>query len=399
MNDLVKTGLFATGEDRKLGPGWIQAEQVKWLYTYGPLDFITALITGSVLVVLLWGVSSPAGLVSWLTIIVLISAARFYLNLLFKKAKPDADSMPGWGTRYILGVLIAGFAWGSAGALFFPADSLQHQVFIAFALAGVCASTVSVLAALRLGFLLFSMPAMLPLLYLLVLQGEYNSFALALLILLFLLGLTVAARQTHQAIENVLKLQLENLELTRELQYEATHDSLMGLVNQREFKRRFERMSANAKAQRSPYALVFLDLDYFKQINDTAGHLAGDKLLREIGRLMKTKVRGRDTLARIGGDEFALLLEGCGKDQAVRIAEMLHRTINTFKLDYEGKLYGVGVSIGITFTIDGSDDAASMLKAADKACYASKESGRNKIEVLHPDPSFEMTGRFRLSEL
>ncbi|NNF52795.1 MAG: GGDEF domain-containing protein [Gammaproteobacteria bacterium] len=399
MKELEKTGLFATGEDRKLGPGWIQAEQVKWLYTYGPLNFITAVITATVLTVLMWSVSRPAVIVGWLASIVLVSAARFYLNLMFKKAEPEAESMPGWGTRYIVGVLVAGLVWGSAGGFLFPPDSLQHQIFIAFALAGVCASTVSVLAALRLGFLLFAMPAMLPLLYRLVLQGDYNSFALALLILLFLLGLTVAARQTHQAIENVLKLQLENLELARELQYEATHDSLMGLVNQREFKRRFERMSANARVHSSPYALVFLDLDYFKQINDTAGHMAGDKLLREIGRLMKTKVRGRDTLARIGGDEFALLLEGCGRDQAVRIAEMLHRTINTFKLEYEGKLYGVGVSIGITFTTDGSDSASAMLKAADKACYASKEAGRNRIEVLHPDPSFEMTGRFRLSEL
>lgn len=399
MVEFEKTGLFATGEDRKLGPGWLQAEQVKWLYTYGSLNFIAALVTAVVLSVLLWGVSSAGALFVWLVLIVLVSAARFLLNLKFTKADPDPEEMAGWGTRYVIGVLVAGIAWGCAGAFLFPVGSLQHQVFIAFALAGICASTVSVLAALRLGFLLFSMPAMLPLLYRLVLQGDYNSFALALLILLFLLGLTVAARQTHQAIENVLKLQLENLELTRELQYEATHDSLMGLVNQREFKRRFERLAASARANGSPYALVFLDLDYFKQVNDTAGHLAGDKLLREIGRLMKTKVRNRDTLARIGGDEFALLLEGCSKDQALRIAEMLHRTINTFRLDYEGKSYGVGVSIGITFTTDGSDTPPAMLKAADKACYASKEGGRNRIEVLHPDPSFEMTGRFRLSEL
>lgn len=393
------TGLFATGDDRKLGPGWIQAEQVKWLYTYGPLNFVTALITATVLAILLWSVHAPAALITWLAIIVVTSAGRFYLNLRFQKAEPESEEMPGWGTRYVVGAVLAGLAWGAAGAFLFPQDSLQHQVFIAFALAGVCASAVSVLSALRLGFLLFAMPVMLPLLYRLVLVGTYNSFALALLILLFLLGLTVAARQTHQAIENVLKLQLENLELTRELQYEATHDSLMGLVNQREFKRRFERLANSARTNKTPYALVFLDLDYFKQINDTAGHLAGDKLLREIGRLMKAKVRNRDTLARIGGDEFALLLERCGKEQAVRIAEMLHRTVNTFRLDYEGKSYGVGVSIGITYTTDGSDSPASMLKAADKACYASKEGGRNRIEVLHPDPSFEMTGRFRLSEL
>ncbi len=393
------TGLFATGEERKLGPGWIQAEQVKWLYTYGHLNFITSVITAGVLTVLLWGVNRPAALISWLLVVLAVSVGRYYLNLRFHKSGPDAEEMPRWGTRYIAGVVLAGLAWGCAGAFLFPAGSLQHQVFVAFALAGIAASTLSVLSALRLGFLLFAMPAMLPLLYRLVLQGDYTSFALALLILLFLLGLTVAARQTHDAIENVLKLQLENLELTRELQYEATHDSLMGLVNQREFKRRFERMSASAKANGTPYALVFLDLDYFKQVNDTAGHMAGDKLLREIGRLMKTKVRSRDTLARIGGDEFALLLERCSKDQAVRIAEMLHRTVNTFRLNYEGKDYGVGVSIGITYTSDGSDSPSSMLKAADKACYASKEGGRNRIEVMHPDPSFVMTGRFRLSEL
>ena len=399
MNEFEKTGLFASGDERKVGPGWIQGEQVKWLYTYGVLNFVGTLIAASVLTALLWGEVSRAGLVVWLVFVLLIAALRQALNRGFVKAAPSSDAMAVWGTRYIVGVVAAGLAWGAVGLFLFPFGSLLHQVFIAFALAGVCAASVSVLAALRMGFLLFAMPAVLPLLYRLVLVGTYDSFALALLILLFLLGLTVAARQTGQAIENVLKLQMENLELTRELQYEATHDSLMGLVNQREFKRRFDRLSASARANNSPYALVFLDLDFFKQINDTAGHLAGDKLLREIGRLMKTKVRNRDTLARIGGDEFALLLEGCSKDQAFRIAEMLHRTINTFRLDYEGKSYGVGVSIGIAYTLDGSDSSASMLKAADKACYASKEGGRNRIEVFHPDPSFEMTGRFRLSEL
>lgn len=399
MEQLEKTGLFATDADRQVGPGWLQGEQVKWLFNYGMLNFASTLIAAGVLTVLLWGEVSTPGLLVWLAFVLVIAAGRQLLNMGFRKAAPATEQLAMWGARYMGGAIAAGFAWGAVGLFLFPVDSLFHQVFIAFALAGVCAASVSVLAGLRLGFLLFAMPAILPFLYRLVMVGTYDSYALALLILLFLLGLTVAARQTGHAIADVLKLQLENLELARELQYEATHDSLMGLVNQREFKRRLDRLSASARANNSPYSLVFMDLDYFKQINDTAGHLAGDKLLREIGRLMKSKVRNRDTLARIGGDEFALLLEGCSKEQAFRIAEMLHRTINTFSLDYEGKSYRVGVSIGIAYTLDGSDSSASMLKAADKACYASKEGGRNRIEVFHPDPSFEMTGRFRLSEL
>ena len=115
----------------------------------------------------------------------------------------------------------------------------------------------------------------------------------------------------------------ESRELNRRLSYHASHDLLTGLVNRREFESRLERALKSAKAREASYALCYLDIDQFKIVNDTCGHSAGDALLGQVGALLKSKVRWRDTLSRLGGDEFGILLESCSLDEAMRMAETL----------------------------------------------------------------------------
>jgi diguanylate cyclase (GGDEF)-like protein/PAS domain S-box-containing protein len=171
----------------------------------------------------------------------------------------------------------------------------------------------------------------------------------------------------------------EARELNRRLSYHASHDVLTGLVNRREFENRMERALKSAKARETSYALCVLDLDQFKIVNDTCGHSAGDALLGQVGALLKSKVRWRDTLARLGGDEFAILLESCSLDEAMRTAEALREAVRNFKFTWEERTFRLGASIGVVPISADNADVAAVLSAADSACQAAKEAGRNRV--------------------
>lgn len=171
----------------------------------------------------------------------------------------------------------------------------------------------------------------------------------------------------------------ESRELNRKLSYHASHDILTGLVNRREFESRLERALKSARAREASYALCHIDLDQFKIINDNCGHSAGDALLGQVGALLKSKIRWRDTVARLGGDEFGVLLESCSLEEAIRNAEALREAIRNYKFVWEERTFRLGASIGVVPLSPENEDVAAVLSAADSACAAAKESGRNRI--------------------
>jgi diguanylate cyclase (GGDEF)-like protein/PAS domain S-box-containing protein len=168
--------------------------------------------------------------------------------------------------------------------------------------------------------------------------------------------------------------------IARRLSHEATHDSLTDLVNRTEFERRLERALASSATDRAEHALGFIDLDGFKRVNDTCGHLAGDQLLRRLSDLMRERMRSRDTLARLGGDEFGMLLEHCPLPEAVRIAEEIRAAIHAYRFVFGGQTHTVGASIGIA-RIRTGEQPDDIMRAADSACYAAKRRGGNRIQV------------------
>jgi diguanylate cyclase (GGDEF)-like protein/PAS domain S-box-containing protein len=176
----------------------------------------------------------------------------------------------------------------------------------------------------------------------------------------------------------------EERRLARQLSHQAMHDALTGLVNRREFDRRLDLLLRSGDL-RQPHALLFLDLDQFKLVNDTCGHLAGDELLRQISTLMRTRIRAQDTFARLGGDEFAVLLEFCPRVEALRVAQTLLELVQGFRFGWRDLSFGVGVSIGLVEISDGWSDSAALLRAADSACYTAKDRGRNRICIYEPD--------------
>lgn len=165
------------------------------------------------------------------------------------------------------------------------------------------------------------------------------------------------------------------------LMYQANHDVLTGLANRRVFQSLLGRALASARVQQTSHALCYIDLDQFKIINDSCGHGAGDELLCQVAKILRPRVRKGDTLARVGGDEFCLLLESCPLEQAEHIARDILEAIRSFRFSWNGASFTIGISIGITAITAASRDIASVLSASDAACYAAKEKGRNRIQV------------------
>ncbi|MCW9014783.1 MAG: EAL domain-containing protein [Gammaproteobacteria bacterium] len=168
------------------------------------------------------------------------------------------------------------------------------------------------------------------------------------------------------------------------LSYHASHDSLTRLINRREYERRLTELLTRSKNSGEQHALCYLDLDQFKIVNDTCGHMAGDKLLRQVTYLFQSKVRDEDVLARLGGDEFGLLLENCAMKDAIHIAEGLRKVVKEFRFVWENKTFEISVSIGVVPITADSASPAEILSDADAACFAAKDKGRNCIQVFEP---------------
>ena len=177
----------------------------------------------------------------------------------------------------------------------------------------------------------------------------------------------------------------ESQSLSARLSYQASHDALTGLINRRELELRLERVLQTVRHEGSQHAMCYLDLDQFKVVNDTCGHVAGDELLRQISSLLRSRTRRRDTVARLGGDEFGILMEHCSLQQARRVANALREAVADFRFFWEEKSFTLGVSIGVVPIGPASGDTASVLSAADAVCYAAKESGRNRVRVYQED--------------
>jgi len=169
--------------------------------------------------------------------------------------------------------------------------------------------------------------------------------------------------------------------LTQKMSYQASHDALTNLINRREFGRRLEQITEDSRLNHKAHALCFMDLDRFKVINDTCGHIAGDELLKQLANTLSSKIRGTDTLARLGGDEFGLILADCPLEKARVIAKDLRKTVEDFRFHWDKKIFKIGISIGIAMVNNQIKSAKEVLTAADTACYLAKKHGRNQVHV------------------
>ncbi|EJB8473539.1 diguanylate cyclase [Citrobacter freundii] len=189
----------------------------------------------------------------------------------------------------------------------------------------------------------------------------------------------------------------ESRKMLRQLSYSASHDDLTHLANRVSFENHLKQLLHTVHNSHQRHALVFIDLDRFKAVNDSAGHAAGDALLRELSSLMLSMLRTSDVLARLGGDEFGLLLPDCNIESARFIAGRVINAINDYHFTWEGRLHRIGASAGITLIDDKNHVATEVISQADIACYAAKNSGRGRVCVYEPQQNQMHAARGMLS--
>jgi len=169
--------------------------------------------------------------------------------------------------------------------------------------------------------------------------------------------------------------------LTRQMSYQATHDALTGLINRREFERKLQEGMDSAHAEEAVHILFYMDLDRFKAVNDSCGHMAGDNMLREVAALIKEQVRDSDFVGRLGGDEFGTLLIGCPIEKSQQIASDICNAVNDYRFVWRDKIFNIGISIGLVQINHSSGTMQDVMSAADSACYVAKQRGRGQVHV------------------
>jgi len=182
----------------------------------------------------------------------------------------------------------------------------------------------------------------------------------------------------------------ERRKMSETISYQASHDTLTGLSNREEFSNRLSVLIDTSRETNAQHALIYLDIDQFKVINDTCGHAVGDELLLQATTIIKSVVRASDLCARLGGDEFGIILENSTMEKALFIAKRLHTKLNEHKLIWQNNVFTIGSSIGLVMINEQSVDLSSVLAAADDACYVAKDEGGNRIKV------YETTGNLFL---
>ena len=343
------------------------------------VDHIAALstITGAAAVaVCFWDTLTGGVLAAW-------SAAAVALTVLQWQARwplLSRESRGGVGARLTALSLGAGSFWGIAGLALSPAASMPHQAMLAVVLISVTALWLPVFAVAPRIFWLFAVPAVLPMVYALLTSPPSAQATMGSLLVAAVIVLAIVTRTIHGVLR-------ANATARRSLYHQATHDALVGLVNHAEFERRMRVLDTTG----SQYAVLFIDLDHFKQVNDTAGHAVGDELLRHVGAVLREVVRRGDTAARLGGDEFAVAMRDCYAHDASRIAATILERISGLVISTDSGRHRVTASLGIACSAR-TRDATRALAAADRACYAAKHGGRNRFVVAsgsedHPEPA------------
>jgi len=174
-------------------------------------------------------------------------------------------------------------------------------------------------------------------------------------------------------------------EMARKLAYQASHDAQTALLNRAAFENRIATALNKSQLQGVTHVLCYMDLDQFKVINDTCGHIAGDAMLLQIANIMQSFVREGDTIARLGGDEFGLLLESCSLERGIAIAETVREAVANYRFVWKEKMFEIGVSIGIVTLNNNSGDVADVLSKADSACFVAKDKGRNRLHIYREE--------------
>ncbi|HET7650268.1 MAG TPA: EAL domain-containing protein [Gammaproteobacteria bacterium] len=335
----------------------------------------------------------------WLSYMIGVEVGRGLLSRYFRHRAIDAGDSELWKRRFLAGTFLSALGWGLSGILLFPPGDLSHQLFLTMVIMGACAVTMPALAANIGGYLLFLMVSAAPLALRLLLELTQTTLVAGIMVCVVVALLVRMASGLHKRLVEQLNIRFAFADIAEELRIEmadrkraeeqlvrlANYDPLTELPNRSFLEQKLERAVARVRTGGNELAVLFVDLDRFKDINDSLGHHTGDEVLKRIAQRLQRTVGERDTVARLSGDEFIMLIEDSeDREEIEALAERILRVISRPMLLGSTELRVTG-SVGITLLAADSPDARSLLANADTALYRAKHRGRNRIQFFTPD--------------
>ncbi len=367
----------------------VKSEQIRILFAAVPASLLSILLSSLVLCVVQWPVVDPATIIAWFCGTNLLSVARYLCYRQFRRIDRGRTVAGHWFRLAIVTSAASGLSWGIGGFLLFPEHSPVHQMFLAFVVAGICAGAITTLSAIVEASRAFVLFALLPVLVKINLLENEVTLAMTGLTFLFMIMILVSAQRLNQTIVESLEVRLARELAEQKVRYQAQFDALTDLPNRRLLLSTLRQEIAKAERHRRFGAVLFVDLDRFKAINDSLGHAVGDDLLVQVAARISARLREEDTVGRLGGDEFVVLLPEVGEDEdaagahALRIADDIRLR---FKQPFEihGHEIHLTISSGVALYPCGVS-ADDLLKYADVAMYEAKNAGRDAIRLFSRD--------------
>lgn len=355
----------------------VRAKEIEDLYAQSFPAVAISFIIASFVVTILWSVQQHTILITWFSAILCATIARILLFVRYKQVKPLGNTHLQWENPYFISHAISILIWGLGAVWIMPKDSLLYQTTIVFFLMGIAGGSLSVYAPHRIVTLMAVFGSLLPItLWFLFYGNSLITMSIATSCLIFF---TSAVRVSNKNAQT----RYENIALTHQLQLStqqaeklARTDELTGLYNRRAFYETAEVLFKTNRRIDQNVALILMDIDHFKRINDTFGHIMGDAVLTQIGEMLQQTTRTSDTCARIGGEEFAIIFLSPSLDDAITLAEKIRLVIANTPILVNHQTLSITASLGVTI---GEKSIKDTLRSADEAMYQAKGAGRNRV--------------------
>ena len=353
---------------------WRAQQVVAILYKNARGAMVGSMANIAIVSYVLADIYPTVGLLIWFVFGEGLNLIRWYVHHLYIRV-PDSRSTQSWLFLHRAFTFVSGSLYGISAIFFFSSEYPLYQALVIFLVGGMGAAAVGTHSADLVTYRLFLFSAVIPLVIRSLQEGTEVHTTLATMLCLLMIIMLRSAKQSRD-------IMLENIDMTQSLHYRATHDGLVGLLNRDEFHNMYLKDAATVQQTGIIKSMIFIDLDNFKNLNDTCGHQEGDKALIKIGDIIRSSIRKSDFAARFGGDEFMIMIKSDSIAEAQFVARKILTKIYQFQNESNHATLKLGASVGIGYSLDPTVSYESLLKAADQACYQAKRDNKGSICLL-----------------
>jgi diguanylate cyclase (GGDEF)-like protein len=356
----------------------VRADRIQLLYWQSFPAVFVSVAAATLLALLLWPAADRQAVLAWMGALVATSIARVALFAVYRSRAPQGPRLLAWERPYIVTLMASTLTWGLGSAWIMPKDSLLHQALTMVILVGMAGGALSVYSAIRWVAIATIAIMLLPATVAVMGSQRVPGLYLGMAILLFCLSALRATRVLSQAMQQNFEMTYALRQAKEDAERMASTDLLSGLTSRRAFLEEAKAPVHYCRRNALPVSVIVLDLDHFKQINDTRGHEAGDTAIHHAGQLIASSLRRSDLCCRWGGEEFVILLPGTALEEAAGVAEKLRCAIVAFPVPMPEADIPITASFGVA---SGPEELDRLINRADAALYRAKREGRNRVVV------------------